>query len=476
MTLAGTTKTLQVRTVTNGANQTAVWTAGQFNTGDAGRFRNRGTFTTDFDGNFSFNLGGTQSRFENQGTGSFTKTGGTGSTTVTAAFDNSGTAGSDIGALRLTGGGTSSGAWHGSARTDLGGGTHVLTGTQYAPAGILEVSGGTANFDAASGPVTGGNMEVSSSGTASWNTGQPVTFATLAQSGGTLSGADTVSVTGLMNWSGGAQEGTGETRAQGGMTLAGTTKTIVQRTVVNAAGQTATWTAGQFNTGTGGTFRNLGTLTTNFDGNFSDNLGGGQTTFDNQGNLTKTAGAGNSTFTAVVANSGTLTVQSGTLRPLSGLTQTAGLTLLVGGGLGASGDTLTFQGGTLRGIATVAGNVVNTGAQIEPGPGTGTLSLSNTFAQSGAGSLAIELGGTAAGQFDRLVLTSVGAIGAATLGGTLDVTLTNGFVPASGDSFVIMSYGSTTGAFATTNLPALGGGLSWNVAVGATSLTLTVVP
>jgi len=58
------------------------------------------------------------------------------------------------------------------------------------------------------------------------------------------------------------------------------------------------------------------------------------------------------------------------------------------------------------------------------------------------------------------------------LTGTLSATLNNGFFPALGDSFAILTYGSQTGVFSSTNLPT--SGLSWQLGYGATNTILTV--
>ena len=51
--------------------------------------------------------------------------------------------------------------------------------------------------------------------------------------------------------------------------------------------------------------------------------------------------------------------------------------------------------------------------------------------------------------------------GTATLGGTLDVVLLNGFVPAAGQVFDLLNIGTELGSFVTVKLPALPGGLEW---------------
>jgi hypothetical protein len=68
--------------------------------------------------------------------------------------------------------------------------------------------------------------------------------------------------------------------------------------------------------------------------------------------------------------------------------------------------------------------------------------------QTAAGILNLEIGGYSAGiDFDQLAIS-----GQATLDGTLNVSLINGFVPMSGYFFQVLTFASLSGAFATTNL------------------------
>jgi hypothetical protein len=67
------------------------------------------------------------------------------------------------------------------------------------------------------------------------------------------------------------------------------------------------------------------------------------------------------------------------------------------------------------------------------------------------------------------------ANGSATLDGTLDVVLQNGFQPQNGDQYQILNYGSVIGDFAAFNFPTLGGGLSFNPVLNPTNLVLQVV-
>jgi hypothetical protein len=78
----------------------------------------------------------------------------------------------------------------------------------------------------------------------------------------------------------------------------------------------------------------------------------------------------------------------------------------------------------------------------------GQLSLNGQGYVQGSGSLIVMLGGINAGQSGQLVC------GSATLGGPLNVILADGFVPAPGNQFQILSCSSLAGAFSATNVPA----------------------
>jgi hypothetical protein len=62
--------------------------------------------------------------------------------------------------------------------------------------------------------------------------------------------------------------------------------------------------------------------------------------------------------------------------------------------------------------------------------------------------LSIDIGGTNPGtDFDQLAIT-----GTATLDGTLNVALINGFVPDPGSTYVIMTFSSLSSTFAVRNM------------------------
>ncbi len=165
----------------------------------------------------------------------------------------------------------------------------------------------------------------------------------------------------------------------------------------------------------------------------------------------------------------------GIARQFSGSTLTFGTSTswLAGAGLalGPGSNLVNPAGGIweLEGDASITagfgggdGFVSNAGTLRMVGPAStlnvGVAGFVNT------GTVGLRLGGIAPGEFDRILVS-----GSATLSGTLDVRTMNGFVPASGDSFNLLTYGSRTGQFATI----LGNGETYTPTYGPSALTLT---
>jgi hypothetical protein len=98
---------------------------------------------------------------------------------------------------------------------------------------------------------------------------------------------------------------------------------------------------------------------------------------------------------------------------------------------------VTVNGGHVGGNGRINGRLTNTGGNVSPGTSVGTLTIDGQFQQNAAGTLNVELGGTAVGQYDRLAI--VGGLNGAILDGTLDVSLVNGFVPAVGNTFDVLT-------------------------------------
>ena len=112
----------------------------------------------------------------------------------------------------------------------------------------------------------------------------------------------------------------------------------------------------------------------------------------------------------------------------------------------------------------------------------GVLAPGNSIGDLAVGAIAfdslarfnLEIGGLTAGtQFDQLIVA-----GNALLNGQLGVLLVNGFVPATGNMFKILtSGGNVNGTFSTLSLPAVAGGkgLTWQVHYNPGDVTLELL-
>jgi hypothetical protein len=153
-----------------------------------------------------------------------------------------------------------------------------------------------------------------------------------------------------------------------------------------------------------------------------------------------------------LVNQGTVTWLDGTLY----IQNTAIVTNAAGALWDAQGDRVFSS--TICG----APSFINAGTVRMSGVAA-TLTIGSCVAFTNTGTVQLRLGGTGGGQFDRI------AAGAVSLAGTLDVTLTNGFVPVSGNTFDVMTYGTRTGTFTTIS----GNGHTYAPTYGANILTLT---
>ena len=192
-------------------------------------------------------------------------------------------------------------------------------------------------------------------------------------------------------------------------------------------------------------------------------------TIYNYGWMGMCPGAGTVLCQAPVVNAGTLEVGAGTLDLTQPYIQNAGLTCLLEGRLQVD-QGFALNGGTLAGTNTLLGSltssgVVNTGAA----PGApGLMTISGNYVQTASGTLQVDLGGVSPGSgFDCL---AVG--GTASLAGTLNANLINGFTPPAHTNYTFLtSGGPCSGVFSavTCAAPLQSGSVSY----GANSATLT---
>jgi hypothetical protein len=96
--------------------------------------------------------------------------------------------------------------------------------------------------------------------------------------------------------------------------------------------------------------------------------------------------------------------------------------------------------------------------------------VSGTYHQNLGGALNIAIGGTTPGtKYDQLNVT-----GAATVNGTLNLSLINAFVPTVGSTFEILNASSVSGTFSTVNGTAINGSEHFVVACDTTDCDVTV--
>lgn len=144
--------------------------------------------------------------------------------------------------------------------------------------------------------------------------------------------------------------------------------------------------------------------------------------------------------------------------------------IVVGGDVFYGPGTLVVrENGTLAGKGTIHGTVRNSGGMVSPGASAGRLSIDGDYDQTGAGLLAIELGGTEpSSEYDYLSVSS-----AANLDGQLQIDFINGFVPSYDDVFVIVNAGAVNGHFANAETQYVGPWGMCDVTYDGTTVTLT---
>jgi hypothetical protein len=323
-------------------------------------------------------------------------------------------------------------------------GTASLTNSgtfTLAPAGFLSVFGGTFTLPVGGTLNGGGGLALNSGATASLGTGFSLSALVATNSTVTLgSGVSAASLGMVLNSSTVNGAGSITNSASSSLTMNSSTinTPLLNEGTLLASGASAI-------NGTLTTAVNSSLFVGQIDGSMSQATLTVANAFTNNGEIEIT------NLTTLQPYGSRLTVSTGTLTNAPS---------------GTISSTLGLSGGGARILAAA----VNNQGDLAVVPGAaGTLSLIGSLTNSGTVSL--EVGGLIlATQYDQLVIS-----GAANLGGTLDVTTFGGFLPAIGNGFTLMTYGSQTGSFSTTNLPGLGLG-NWLVGTNPTSLALSVIP
>ena len=239
--------------------------------------------------------------------------------------------------------------------------------------------------------------------------------------------------------------------------------TISGKTIYNPI--TANWVSGNITLADGAVFHNSGTFnakaTTTMTGTAAES-------FINDGSFIKNTAGTTTTMNIPFTNNGTVDIVAGNLIFQQGMDNGENAVINLGDGTLDPGDTLNLAiGDSLIGSGTLAANLVNAGT-VSPGESPGSVTVQGDYTQESTGVLEIQLGGTTAGtQYDQLTVT-----GTASMAGTLNVSLIDGFIPQVGDSFTILPYSTRSGGFSTLNLPE---GYRWGIDYGYSGLTLSVL-
>jgi hypothetical protein len=374
----------------------------------------------------------------------------------------------------------------GGTFSSASGGAVVLVGTLDNTGRTLALTAATGSLQADGGTVQGGRVETAGGAalvpqfeltldgvTLGSNLSIPDGASVLVQNGLTLDDVTVTLLDGTVPFIGPRIrfDGTQALGGDGDIVFGGTAD---DGTVVAGSGSTLTIGSGITihgerggAVGVLGAVVNQGTISAAVNSRVIDVTGSSVT---NEGTIEALNGGGILFGIGPFTNTGDVTVGTGsTARVLSGTyLQTAGETSLAGGTLWA--DTVSLQGGVLSGFGAVRGTVsvsLINAALLDLGAPTGTLQVNGTYQQTAAGVLNVGLGGTAAGQSDRLQIT-----GAATLGGTLNVTLVGGFLPAVGSTFEILTFASRTSDFATVTGLSLPNGNTFQYSPEATRVRL----
>jgi hypothetical protein len=289
---------------------------------------------------------------------------------------------------------------------------------------------------------------------------------------GIVQNNDNLEILDKFDWKGGTLKGTGTTTVANTATFPISTGThyLDGHDLVNQT--TANWNAGTIALTNDATFTNDTSSIFNANATTTMSIGTGTgNAFINNGLFTKKTDGTTTTINADFTNNSEVEVIAGELVFGGNLTSGSGTKLDLGDGSLDPGETLTLSSGAkLVGSGTLSSNLVN-GGTVSPGSSPGIINVVGDYNQESGGVLEIELGGDVARTgYDQLQVTGV-----ATLAGTLDVSLYDGFVPSNGDQFLILDAASLSGTFTTINLPTLTNGLVWETEYTETGFSISAV-
>jgi autotransporter-associated beta strand protein len=315
----------------------------------------------------------------------------------------------------------------------LGSGVTILTGA-------ATHTGGTS--------ILQGGLQIGAGGTTGSLAGDVATYdgTTFA-----ISRSDAVTFSGNISGAGGFYKlGTGTTTLTGANTYTGGTTLAGGTLALGSSGALGSTGTLSF---TGGTLQYSAANTTDYSARFSTAAGQAYAIDTNGQNITFATALTSSGGTLTKSGTGTLTL-SGTHTYTGGTTVNGG-TLALAGSAANSAFTIA-SGASLVGTGTVGSLTV--AGTFAPGNSPGLVTVTGDLLLTGTSMTQMELGSLVRGTgYDGI---DVG--GSLSFGGTLSITLINGFAPALGDSFQLFTFTSFGGSFAHVNLPEITSGLTWN--------------
>ena len=369
----------------------------------------------DHDGGFA--------NFNNLGT--YRADGGASQVTIDVVFNNAGTnVLIDSGTLLLQRGGTQTDAiftvadgtllrFGGQTYTFVGDSTITGPGSAQLETGIMQVSNGsTLTYDL---PAPGFRF---------WN--------------GELRGTGTHRNTGVFQWNAGTLRADGQFLNEGTFNLTGNDRHYLWGNFNNL---------GVFDSSATGDLEFINaTFNNSPTGLFSHTQGlldrdGGTNAFNNQGTYQANAGTGQVTVDVLFNNTGTVETGTSTLFLSDRYTHADG-EIRIDGGTFASTSAVDIQSGGVFGTGTLVAALTNSGTVSPGGLGiAGQLVVNGSYTQAASGRLAIDIGGPTPGTNSDLL----SVVGAADVGGILELQGINDFVPTPGQQFDVITYGLPIG-------------------------------
>lgn len=325
----------------------------------------------------------------------------------------------------------------------LGGNGNWNTSSKWTPVGVPGI-GDTAIVDSGA-IILNSNTEI----------------AAFLMHGGELKGNRTLTISDLMQWSGGLMSGGGFTEISNSAALEifGSDLKELNRRTLNNFGSIVWSGTGTIGLSTNGRIINQVNATFDIQNDATiAQLDLTTNSFENSGLITKSAGSGVTMVNVTFNNLNRIEIQSGTLSLNNSGTDEGVYNISSGSYLNLSGtNRILNPAAVLMGTGTImfSGDSLINNANINPGTSQGIFNVSGNLPLNESATVNIEIGGYSVGTgYDRIVVSDT-----AIFNGTLNATLINGFVPALGDTFKVISYSDFQGELNHISSSNFGSGL-----------------